>query len=344
MPALDLRPGDARRGDAHVGGAQHPVGAQPGGAQPGDAQPGGAQHAGDVGAAETDEQVEREDTAAVGAGLDALEEHSVARTPAWRRFLGGFYPPLIALLVVLGLWELAYAQKWKPDYVLPSPASVWTTFAGMVSDGSAVSVIWTSVSRGLIGFAASIVLGTLLGLLLFRFRWLRSSFGPLLTGLQSLPSVSWVPMAVLWFGLSNGAIYAVVLLGAVPSIANGLIAGMDQVPPLLTRVGKVLGLGQFGLIKDVLVPASLPGYVSGLRQGWAFSWRSLMAAELIASSSKLGLGLGQLMNQGRDLSDPPTMYTALILIFIVGIGVELVIFRPVERVILSARGLIPGAR
>lgn len=291
-----------------------------------------------------EEPVEREDTAAVGAGLDALEEHVSTRPPAWRRFLGGFYPPLIALLALLGLWQLAYSRHWKPDYVLPSPASVWSNFTGMVSDGSALDVIWTSVSRGLIGFAASIVLGTVLGLALFRFRWLRASVGPLLTGLQSLPSVSWVPMAVLWFGLSNGAIYAVVLLGAVPSIANGLINGMDQVPPLLTRVGRVLGLGQLGLMKDVLIPASLPGYLSGLRQGWAFSWRSLMAAELIATSSKLGLGLGQLMEQGRDLQDPPTMYTALILIFIVGIGIELVFFRPAERRILSARGLAPAAR
>jgi NitT/TauT family transport system permease protein len=97
-------------------------------------------------------------------------------------------------------------------------------------------------------------------------------------------------------------------------------------------------------MKDVLIPASLPGYLSGLRQGWAFSWRSLMAAELIATSSKLGLGLGQLMNQGRDLGDAPTMYTALILIFIVGVGIEVIFFRPVERRILSARGLTPGAR
>ncbi|GGL86780.1 ABC transporter permease [Nakamurella endophytica] len=288
------------------------------------------------------ERVEREDTAAVGAGLDALERTTDTRPPAWRRFLSGAYPPVIALVVLLGLWQVAYTQRWKPEYVLPSPASVWDTFAGMVSDGSAFSVIWTSVSRGLVGFAASIVLGTVVGLLLFRFRWLRASVGPLLTGLQSLPSVSWVPMAVLWFGLTDGAIYAVVLLGAVPSIANGLISGMDQVPPLLTRVGRVLGLGPVGLMKDVLVPAALPGYLAGLRQGWAFSWRSLMAAELIATSSKLGLGLGQLMDQGRSLGDPPTMYTALVLIFLVGIGIELLFFRPVERHILRVRGLAPA--
>lgn len=294
--------------------------------------------------AQPDDAVEREDTAAVGAGLDALETQIHARRPAWRRFLSGFYPPVIALLVLLLIWQLAYARHWKPDYILPSPASVWTQFTTMIGDGSAFTVIWTSVSRGLIGFAASIVLGSLIGVALFRFSWLRSSVGPLLTGLQSLPSVSWVPMAVLWFGLTNSAIYAVVLLGAVPSIANGLLSGMDQVPPLLTRVGKVLGLRQFGLMKDVLIPASLPGYLSGLRQGWAFSWRSLMAAELIATSSKLGLGLGQLLDQGRDLGDAPTMYTALLLIFFVGIGIELIFFRPVERRILTTRGLLPTAR
>jgi NitT/TauT family transport system permease protein len=212
------------------------------------------------------------------------------------------------------------------------------------ADGAAFTVIWTSVGRGLIGFAASIVWGSLVGVALFRFKWLRASVWPLLTGLQSLPSVSWVPMAVLWFGLSNGAIYAVVLLGAVPSIANGLLSGMDQVPPLLTRVGKVLGLQQFGLLRDVLISASLPGYLSGVRQGRAFSWRSLMAAELIATSSKFGLGLGQLLNQGRELGDAPTMYAALILIFIIGIGIELIFFRPVERAMLSARGLTPAAR
>lgn len=286
-----------------------------------------------------DAGIEREDAAAVGAGLDALEEIQVYRRPWWRRLLSGVYPPLIALIALLGLWQLAYARHWKPDYVLPSPASVWGTFAAMVGDGSAFGVIWTSVSRGLIGFAASIVAGTLIGLVLFRVRWLRAAVGPLLTGLQSLPSVSWVPMAVLWFGLSDGAIYAVVLLGAVPSIANGLISGMDQVPPLLARVGRVLGLGPVGLMKDVLLPAALPGYVAGLRQGWAFSWRSLMAAELIATSTKLGLGLGQLMDQGRSLGDAPTMYTALVLIFLVGIGIELIFFRPLERAILAARGL-----
>ena len=290
------------------------------------------------------EQTERADTAAVGAGLDALEQHAVDRAPRWRRFLAGSYPPLIALLALLGIWQFAYVRQLEARLCA---ALARCRLDHLHRDGHRrvrgqrdldereprpdrlrrLHRPWLTDRSGAVPVPLAAVGGR-----------------PLLTGLQSLPSVSWVPMAVLWFGLTNGAIYAVVLLGAVPSIANGLLSGMDQVPPLLTRVGKVLGLGQFALIKDVLIPASLPGYLSGLRQGWAFSWRSLMAAELIATSSKLGLGLGQLMEQGRDLLDPPTMYTALILIFIVGIGIELIFFRPVERAILRARGLAQGAR
>ena len=155
-----------------------------------------------------------------------------------------------------------------------------------------------------------------------------------------MPSVAWVPLAILWFQISPAMIYMVVLLGAVPSIANGLVAGIDQVPPLYSRVGHVLGLGWWGQARHVLLPAALPGFLAGLRQGWAFSWRSLMAAELIVTSSKLGFGLGQLMNQGRDLSDAPLLYAGLILIFVVGVGVELILFRPLERAILDARGLV----
>jgi len=162
--------------------------------------------------------------------------------------------------------------------------------------------------------------------------------------LQSMPSVAWVPLAILWFQISPAMIYMVVLLGAVPSIANGLTAGIDQVPPLYSRVGQVLGLNWWAQTRHVLLPAALPGFLAGLRQGWAFSWRSLMAAELIVTSSKLGFGLGQLMNQGRDLSDAPLLYAGLILIFVVGVGVELIMFRPLERAILDARGLATKKR
>jgi len=212
-----------------------------------------------------------------------------------------------------------------------------------LSDGRAPEAISTSVntsvSRGMLGFLASQVLGTLIGLVMWRNRWVRAAIGPIISGLQSLPSVAWVPGAIIWFGLTDATIYTVVLLGAVPSIANGLLAGFDQVPPLFERVGKVLGLSTFGRIRYVLLPGALPGYIAGLKQGWAFSWRSLMAAELIAYSPLLGLGLGQLLAVGRDLNQMELVITAIVLILLVGIAIDLLFFSPLERRVLRSRGL-----
>jgi NitT/TauT family transport system permease protein len=292
----------------------------------------------------TKAEVEREDTAAVGAGLDVLEEPDQAKDPWWRRISSSIIPPILAMVVVLVIWEIVYLLKLKPEVMLPAPSAVWTELVSLIENGKAGQTIWTSLSRGLFGFLMAIVIGAPIGLLIARFSWIRNSFGPLITGLQSMPSVAWVPLAILWFQISPAMIYMVVLLGAVPSIANGLVAGIDQVPPLYSRVGHVLGLGWWGQARHVLLPAALPGFLAGLRQGWAFSWRSLMAAELIVTSSKLGFGLGQLMNQGRDLSDAPLLYAGLILIFVVGVGVELIVFRPLERSILDARGLTAKKR
>ena len=208
-----------------------------------------------------------------------------------------------------------------------------------MQDGRALEAVWTSLSRGRVGFALSLVIGTLLGLAMWGSRWLRAAIGPIVSGLQSLPSVAWVPAAIIWFELSNAAIYTVVLLGAVPSIANGLLGGIKQVPPLFDRVGRVLGLSTLGRMRHVLLPAALPGYLGGLRQGWAFAWRSLMAAELITYSPDLGLGLGQLLDIGRELSQMSLVITAIVLILVVGIAIELLVFAPIERRVLSRRGL-----
>ena len=288
--------------------------------------------------------IEPADAAAVNAGLDALEQHREVKTPVIQRFARSVLPPVGAIAIIIGVWQWAYTMGFKPDYVLPSPATVFGTIGDLFASGRAFEVLWTSLSRGVFGFALSVVIGTVIGLILSRNKWLRAGFGPLLTGLQSLPSVAWVPPALLWFGLSNATYYAVVLLGAVPSMANGLLSGADQVPPLYSRVGKVLGLGRWGYIRHVLMPAALPGYLAGLRQGWAFAWRSLMAAELIVTTSKLGFGLGQLMDQGRSLSEMDLMLAAVILIFVVWVGIEVLFFRPIERVVLRTRGLQPAGR
>ena len=288
----------------------------------------------------TKAEVEREDTAAVGAGLDVLEEPDNIReswvAPA-RQFDhpadpgAGCRPGHLGDRLPAGAQARGDAAVTGGGVGRAAPGCSRAARPGNHLDQPVPRSVrvrrWrsSSVCRSV--------------WLIARFSWLRASFGPLLTGLQSMPSVAWVPLAILWFQISPAMIYMVVLLGAVPSIANGLIAGIDQVPPLFHRVGHVLGLGWWGQTRHVLLPAALPGFLAGLRQGWAFSWRSLMAAELIVTSSKLGFGLGQLMNQGRDLSDAPLLYAGLILIFVVGVGVELILFRPLERAILDARGL-----
>lgn len=281
-----------------------------------------------------------EDGRAFEAGLDALEAPALPPRPGpWTVFVRSVLPPIIAVAAFVALWQLAYSTGLKPSYALPSPLDVLATFAATVRDGRAWDAISISVSRGAVGFLASLAVGTVLGLAMWRSRWLRAALGPFVSGLQSLPSVAWVPAAIIWFGLTDAAIYAVVLLGAVPSIANGLLAGFDQVPPLLDKVGRVLGLGTIGRVRHVLLPAALPGYLAGLKQGWAFSWRSLMAAELIAYSPLLGIGLGQQLNIGRELNAMDLVIASIFLILAVGVAIELLVFAPLERRVLRTRGL-----
>jgi NitT/TauT family transport system permease protein len=281
-----------------------------------------------------------EDVSAVEAGLDRLDSPTGARPEPVRRKLSRVVlPPLVALLILIIGWQALWAAAFWPEYQLPAPIDVWLTFWDRARDGEVLGILWTSVHRAVLGFLAGMVIATPLGLLVARVPVVRAAIGPLLSGLQSLPSVAWVPAAVLWFGLTDAAIYFVVLHGSVPSIANGLVAGIDQIPPMLPRVGKSMGAGRFASARHILLPAALPGYLAGLKQGWAFSWRSLMAAELIALSPQLGIGLGAYLHEGQSFNDMPTVITAIFLILIVGVGIELLLFRPLERSVLRSRGL-----
>jgi len=277
--------------------------------------------------------------ASLERGLDVLTVERVQHRAWWRVLLGKAVPPLLAAAVVLVAWQLVFWSRIKPDYVIPSPAMVWTTVADLWHGGALQRAIWTSVSRGLLGFAVSVAIGTPLGLLVARVRPVRAALAPLLSGLQSLPSVAWVPFGIILFGLSPATIYTVVLLGAVPSIATGMIAGIDQIPPLYHRVGRVLGARGLVAARHIVLPAAMPGYVAGLKQGWAFSWRSLMAAELITQSARLGTGVGQLLDAGREALDPTIVFGMIIVILLVGVAIDQLIFAPLERSVLRRRGL-----
>ncbi|WP_330460513.1 ABC transporter permease [Streptomyces sp. NBC_00820] len=280
-------------------------------------------------------------TGSVEAGLDALETVRSGRTPLRRTLLDKVVPPVTAVLVVLVVWQALISLKVVDDpSKLPSPAAVWHAIERDWLEGKLLGYIWTSVSRGLLGFFFALLIGTPLGLLVARVRFVRAAIGPILSGLQSLPSVAWVPPAVIWLGLNNSMMYAVILLGAVPSIANGLVSGVDQVPPLFLRAGRTMGASGLRGVRHVLLPAALPGYVAGMKQGWAFSWRSLMAAEIIASFPDLGVGLGQLLENGRNALDMAMVFEAILLILFVGIAIDLLLFSPLERWVLRSRGLL----
>lgn len=275
----------------------------------------------------------------LSAGLDALEMGpEEPRTPMLRQVLDSAVPPLLALVSILVVWQLIVEVRDPQN--LPSPGEVWDSARRQWEQGRILEAVGTSLERGGLGFLLSVTIATPIGLLLARVTLLRRAFQPIISGLQSLPSVAWVPAAILWFSLSEGTIYFVILMGAIPSIVNGTISGIDQVPPLYSRVGHVLGARGLTLARYVLLPAALPGYLGGLKQGWAFSWRSLMAAELIVNSSTFGFGLGQLLDQSRQLADLPGVLVGIIAILVVGLAVDLIVFGPLERRVLRRRGLL----
>ncbi|ONI69985.1 sulfate ABC transporter permease [Kribbella sp. ALI-6-A] len=289
--------------------------------------------------------VDDRDAGSVEAGLDALDTPVTAyRESPVRRIAARALPPIGAIAVFVLIWQVLWAAAFWPEFKLPAPVAVWDQIWQLVVSGEILELFWTSVHRAVIGFAISLLIAVPLGLAIANITVVRRGVGPLVSGLQSLPSVAWVPAAILWFGLNDRAIYWVVLLGAVPSIANGLVSGLDQVPPILPRVGQALGAGRWSGIRYILLPAALPGFLGGLKQGWAFSWRSLMAAELIATSPDLGEGLGQYLHNGMSLSDISMVFAGILLIFVVGVGIELLVFRPLENSVLRARGLTQGVR
>ncbi|PCG86270.1 sulfate ABC transporter permease [Streptomyces sp. WZ.A104] len=281
-----------------------------------------------------------DDLAGLEAGLDALDAVQIRRTPVGEVLRNKVLPPVVAVALVLVVWELLVRAEFTEVHKLPPPSAVWDSARDMWLKGTLLEVVWTSVSRGLLGFLLAVAIGTPLGLLVARVKLVRAAIGPILAGLQSLPSVAWVAPAVIWLGLNDQMMFAVILLGAVPSIANGLVSGVDQVPPLFLRAGRTLGATGVRGTWHIVLPAALPGYLAGLKQGWAFSWRSLMAAEIIVSSPDLGLGLGQLLENGRSNFDMPGIFLSILLILFVGIAIDLLIFSPLERWVLRSRGLL----
>lgn len=228
---------------------------------------------------------------------------------------------------LLGLWALvAKAKIWSP-YLLPAPRSVAESLYSGFQDHSFWIGIAVTMKRMLIGYGLSVIIGMILGLLLASNRLIEATLGGFLVSLQSLPSICWIPLAVLWFGLTEKAILFVVLMGSVLSVTIAMEDGRKQMPGIYTMAGRNLGARGFRLFWYVLLPASAPYIFSGLKQGWAFGWRSLIQAEMIF----LSLGLGQLLMMGRDLNDMSQVIAIMVLIIAIGCIVDRLVFRVIER-------------
>ncbi|MGC4887596.1 ABC transporter permease [Micromonospora sp. RP3T] len=256
------------------------------------------------------------------SGLDALEIAGREKGPSrLRRLWSATWPKFAALAMAIALWQAVVWSGWKEPWALPGPMVVF----GDLGDYLVSSALWeglaTTARRAAVGFAAAVAVGLLLGLGVARVKVLRAALGSMITALQTMPSIAWFPLAILLFQLSEQAIFFVVVLGAAPSVANGVIHGVDYVPPLLVRAGRNLGARGLNLYRYVIAPAALPAIVAGLKQGWAFAWRSLMAGELlvvIATRTSIGAQL----TYARELSEAPRLMAIMIVILVVGLLVD----------------------
>ncbi|MFI6161028.1 ABC transporter permease [Micromonospora haikouensis] len=256
------------------------------------------------------------------SGLDALEIAGRQKTTTRAATIwASTWPKLAALAIAIAVWQVVvWAEIWPP-YSLPGPGPVWQELVRQASGPQLWDGLVTTLRRAALGYVFSVGVGLLLGLAVARFRVLRAAIGSMITALQTMPSIAWFPLAILLFELSEKAIFFVVVLGAAPSIANGVISGVDYVPPLLQRAGRNLGARGLNLYRYVIAPAALPAIVAGLKQGWAFSWRSLMAGELIVVGISQ-TSLGAQLTYARELADAPWLLSTMIVILVVGLGVD----------------------
>lgn len=239
---------------------------------------------------------------------------------------------------LLAVWAILAELKIWPPYVFPAPQSVWQSLWAGFADHSFWIAIAVSMKRMALGYGLSVVLGMVLGFGVASNKFLEETMGGLLVSLQSLPSICWLPLAVLWFGLTEKAILFVVVMGSLLSVTIAMETGRQQMPKIYGMAGRNLGAHGWQLFWYVLLPASLPYIVSGLKQGWAFAWRSLISGEMIFVS----LGLGQLLMMGRDLNDMSQVIAVMILIIAIGYIVDGLVFKTIERRLQRRWGLAPA--
>ncbi len=233
------------------------------------------------------------------------------------------------------IWEAVSKAGVWPPYLFPSPGTVLETLFAGFGDNSFLMGTAVSVQRILVGYLISLVFGVSLGLLVGRFKILDETVGSLMIGLQVLPSICWLPLAILWFGLNEWAIQFVVVMGALLSIAVATDGGIKNISPLYVRAAQTMGVKGIDLYFRVIFPAALPSIVTGMKLGWSFAWRALMAGELIFVSA----GLGKLLQVGRELNDMAQVMAVMLIIMAVGLLFDRLVFAALEHRIRRMWGM-----
>jgi len=243
---------------------------------------------------------------------------------------------LLFYLFLLLVWQLLFQRKLWPPYLFPSPTMVGEALWQGFSDRTFLVGVTISMRRIALGYGFAVVLGVVLGFLIAASDFLEATVGGLVLSLQSLPSICWLPLAVLWFGLSENAILFVVLMGSMLAVAINTEIGVRHVPRIYLLAGKNMGAHGMAMFTDILLPASMPHLIAGLKQGWAFAWRSLISGEMIFVS----LGLGHLLMMGRDLNDMSQVMAVMVLIMLLGVTVDRAVFHLLEKRIQRRWGLV----
>jgi NitT/TauT family transport system permease protein len=205
----------------------------------------------------------------------------------------------------------------------------------LLQDGRLLSAAGRSLGRLVQGFLISAVVGVPLGIAIARSRFFEAAIRPMVLGLQALPSICWLPLSILWFGLSDYAVLFVVVMGSVLAIAIATEDGVLTIDPVLLRAAGTLGIRGPRFHLGVLLPAALPGILTGLKLGWSFAWRALLAAELLFASG----GLGQLLAAGREVLDAGQVMAVMVAIVLIGVAVDQGLFRLVELRVRRRWGL-----
>ncbi|ARK20657.1 ABC transporter permease [Sporosarcina sp. P26b] len=234
---------------------------------------------------------------------------------------------IVFLGILVAIWEVTSRLSDLPDFMFPSFTQVMSTLISGLISGQILTAIGASLSRLLIGFTIASILGLVLGYLIWRYKIVEDTLGFLVTALQSIPSIVWFPLAIIWFGLNDFAILFIVTLGATWTMIVNATSGFKNVPVLYQRVAKSLGSSGLHFLRTVILPASVPQLISGLRIAWAFSWRALMAGELLGAS----VGLGQLLEAGRALGQMDLVISVMIIIGVIGTIMDNVLFLRLER-------------